>query len=50
MKLTEAQERAYNKLKYNKYLTAYELQETIATLRVLLKKGLAESKSSVGAL
>jgi len=50
MKLNKVQERTYKKLETKKYLTAYDLQETIATLRALVSKGLAESKSEVGCL
>jgi len=50
MKLTNTQERAYSKLKDRQYLTAYSLKETIATLKALVNKGVAESKSEIGCL
>jgi len=45
MKLTNAQEKALSKLT-DKHQSAYTLQESISTLRVLVKLGLAESKCS----
>lgn len=49
MKLTQIQERALNKLT-KEFQCAYELQESINTLRVLVNLGLAEHKQSIGVL
>jgi len=50
MKLTITQKRAYSKLKDKQYLTAYDLKESVATLRALVNKRVAESESRIGCL
>ncbi len=42
VKLSQAQQRAYDKLT-NKFQSAYDLQEYLNTLDILVSKGLADS-------
>ncbi len=45
LKLTKVQLRAYNKLKrHGGWQSSYRLQESLSTMRALVKKGLVKSK------
>lgn len=49
--LSTAQKRAFDKLlKHGDWQNAYDLGETVSTLRSLVKKGLVISKADVGEL
>lgn len=49
MKLSKAQQRAYDKLT-DKWQSAYELQERIVTLDILVTKGIADCYAGLGAV
>jgi sulfur relay (sulfurtransferase) DsrF/TusC family protein len=49
VKTTTAQHRAYHKLN-STWQSAYDIQESLATLRALVRRGLAESKANLGAV
>jgi len=49
MKLSKVQIRALNKLDAHEWWSAYEINESLATLQALKHKGLVESKHTLGA-
>jgi len=50
MKITNSQQSALSKLKKDKWLSSYDLQIGINTLNALVRKGLAVSKRTDGAM
>ncbi len=50
MKRSKLQKKVLEKMEFDKWYTAYDLQVPISTLNALTNRGILKSKSDVGAL